>query len=159
MEDYPMESREKENVNYLSNHDDFLIQFLHKVIRQAVRFLSILMVIVILFGIVDVIYTVYQRLSTPPFLLLNINNILSTFGAFLAVLIAIEIFINISLYLRNDVIHVTLVIETALMAICRKVIVFNFKELTPLMISSTAAVIMALGITYWLILRKTDKEV
>ncbi|MDR4498195.1 MAG: phosphate-starvation-inducible PsiE family protein [Candidatus Scalindua sp.] len=84
---------------------------------------------------------------------------MATFGAFLAVLIAIEIFINITLYLRSDVIHVKLVIETALMAICRKVIVFDFKELTPSMIGSTAAVIMAFGITYWLILRKTKKDV
>ncbi|KHE94108.1 MAG: phosphate-starvation-inducible PsiE family protein [Candidatus Scalindua rubra] len=36
--------------------------------------------------------------------------------------------------------------------------VFDFKELTPSMIGSTAAVIMALGVTYWLILRKTKKE-
>ncbi|MBC8553483.1 MAG: phosphate-starvation-inducible PsiE family protein [Candidatus Brocadiales bacterium] len=41
----------------------------------------------------------------------------------------ISIFINITLYLRIDVIHVKLVIEKALVAICKKVIVFDFKEL------------------------------
>lgn len=147
------------NEEYLNNHDDQLIQFLHKIIRQAVRFLSILMVLIILWGICDVIFSVYQKLKDPPYMLLSINDILSTFGAFLAVLIAIEIFINITLYLRSDVIHVKLVIETALMAICRKVIVFDFKTLTPAMIGSTAAVIMALGLTYWLVLRKTRKDV
>lgn len=154
-----MESKVKATVNeeYLSKHDDSLIQFLHKIIRQAIRLLSVLMVLIILWGIGDVIYTIYQKLNDPPFMLLSMNNILSTFGAFLAVLIAIEIFINITLYLRSDVIHVKLVIETALMAICRKVIVFDFKMLTPSMVASTAAVIIALGITYWLILRKTEK--
>ncbi|MGL1835036.1 phosphate-starvation-inducible PsiE family protein [Rhodocyclaceae bacterium SMB388] len=51
------------------------------------------------------------------------------FAAFLAVLIAIEIFANITLYLRDEVIHVKLVIATALMAIARKVIVLDFSEL------------------------------
>ncbi len=96
----------------------------------------------------------YQKLKTPPVFLLNISDILATFGAFLAVLIAIEIFINITLYIRNDVLPVNLVVATALMAISRKVIIFDFKELTPMYILATAAVVLALGITYWLISKK-----
>lgn len=133
---------------------DPLIRFLHRIIKQAVRMLAILMVFVILWGIGDVIYVLYQRLTEPPFLLLNIGDILTTFGSFLAVLIAIEIFINITLYLRDDVIHVKLVIATALMAIARKVIVFDYRDLEFKYVWSTAALVLALGITYWLISRK-----
>jgi uncharacterized membrane protein (DUF373 family) len=114
------------------------------------------MVLVIIWGIGDVIYVLYIKLISPPIFLLNISDILATFGAFLAVLIAIEIFINITLYLRKDVLPVKLVVATALMAIARKVIIFDFKELTPIYILSTAAVVFALGITYWLI--STIKE-
>ena len=92
-----------------------------------------------------------------PLYLLSISDILATFGAFLAVLIAIEIFTNITLYIRNDVLPVELVVATALMAICRKVIFFDFIELTPMYILATAAVVLALGITYWLISRKQIK--
>ncbi len=46
-------------------------------------------------------------------MLMNISDILATFGAFMAVLIAIEIFINITIYLRDDVIHVKIVMATA----------------------------------------------
>jgi uncharacterized membrane protein (DUF373 family) len=137
---------------------DPLIRFLHRIIKQAVRFLAILMVFVILWGIWDVIYVLYQRLKEPPFMLLNIGDILTTFGSFLAVLIAIEIFINITLYLRDDVIHVKLVIATALMAIARKVIVFDYRELEYTYVWSTAALLLALGITYWLISRKPRKS-
>lgn len=73
-------------------HEDPFIAFLHRIIRFAVKVLAVLMVLVIVWGIGDVIYVLYQRISTPPFLLLSINDILATFGAFLAVLIAIEIF-------------------------------------------------------------------
>jgi len=137
-----------------SHHTDPLIEFLHRTIRNAVKILAILMVFVIIWGIGDVVFVLYQRLMEPPLYLLSISDILATFGAFLAVLIAIEIFTNITLYIRNDVLPVELVVATALMAICRKVIIFDFKELSPMYILSTAAVVLALGITYWLISRK-----
>jgi uncharacterized membrane protein (DUF373 family) len=65
----------------------------------------------------------------------------------LVVLIAIEIFINITLYIRSDVIPVKLVVATALMAISRKIIVFDYKHLDPAFVSSSALVVFALGIT------------
>jgi len=135
--------------------DDPFICFLHQIIRIAVKVLAVLMVAVIVWGIGAVVYVLYQRLVEPPFLLLSISDILATFGAFLAVLIAIEIFINITLYLKTDVIPVRLVVATALMAISRKVIIFDFDKITPQYILGTAAVVLALGITYWLITRKS----
>jgi len=78
-------------------HKDPLIQFLHLTIRMAVKVLAILMALVIIWGVGDVIYVLYQRLMTPPLYLINISDIFATFGAFLAVLIGIEIFINITI--------------------------------------------------------------
>jgi uncharacterized membrane protein (DUF373 family) len=138
-----------------SEHEDPTICCLHKIIRFAVKILAVLMVLVIVWGIGDVIYVLYQRLTEPPLLLLQINDIIATFGAFLAVLIAIEIFINISMYLSSNVIPVRLVIATALMAIARKVIIFDFDEITPDFVYGTAAVVLALGITYWLITKRS----
>ena len=139
-------------------HEDLTIRYLHRIIRVAVKILAILMVLVIVWGIGDVIYVLYQRLTEPPFLLLQINDILATFGAFLAVLIAVEIFINISMYLSTNVIPVRLVIATALMAIARKVIIFDFERVTPPYIYATGVVVLALGITYWLITKKSKEE-
>lgn len=136
-------------------HEDPTIRFLHRIIRYAVKILAVLMVLVIVWGIGDVIYVLYQRITQPPFMLLQINDILATFGAFLAVLIAIEIFINISMYLSTSIIPVRLVIATALMAIARKVIIFDFEKITPPFIYGTAAVVLALGITYWLITKRS----
>lgn len=77
------------------------------------------MVAVILWGVGDVVYIIYEKLIMPPALLLNINDIFYTFGAFMAVLITVEIFINIRLYLGTNVFPVQLVVATALMAIAR----------------------------------------
>ncbi|MEX0828858.1 MAG: phosphate-starvation-inducible PsiE family protein [Nitrospirales bacterium] len=136
------------------DEEDRFINILHQIIRAAVRVLAVLMVFTILWGVVDVVYVIYQKLISPSFTSFSIRDIVSTFGAFLAVLIAVEIFINITLYIRKDVIHIKLVVATALMAIARKVIIFDFKEITPPYVFATAAVVLALGITYWLIERR-----
>lgn len=133
------------------SHEDPFIRTLNHVIRGAVKFLAVLMVFVIILGVIEVIYVIYEKVSSPPYFLISINDLLATFGAFLAVLIAIEIFLNITLYIRSDVIPVKLVVATALMAISRKVIVFDFNKLEPEYIASTSLVVIALGITYWVI--------
>ena len=85
------------------------------------------------------------KLNKTPLYILNVSDILASFGAFLAVLIAIEIFQNITVYTRNDAIPVKLLIATALMAIARKVIVFDFIQGTPLFVLAIGIVVLALG--------------
>lgn len=132
-------------------HHDPLIRFLHGIIRGSVRVLAVLMAFVILWAVADVGYVLYTRLVAPPFLLLSVGDIFKTFGAFMAVLIAIEIFINIRLYLGTNTLPVRLVIATALMAIARKVIVLDIDNIESIYVFAIAAVVLALGITYWLI--------
>ncbi len=134
-----------------TKHSEPLIAFLNKTIRVAVKILAIFMVLVIFLGAGDVVYVLYENLMAPPFMLLSIEDIFKTFAAFLAVLIAVEIYQNIVLYLSTDTIPLKLVIATALMAIARKVIIFDFKDLTPMYIFATATVVLSLGITYYLI--------
>ena len=142
------------NDDFVPETEDKLLKSLHYIIRFAVKLLAILMTFVILWGVVDVVHVLYERLTTPPFLILQVSDILEVFGTFLAVLIAIEIFVNITLYLRSDVIHVNLVIATALMAVARKIIIFDYKELNPHYVYASAILVLALGICYWLIAKK-----
>jgi len=137
-----------------TDHEDPVVRLLHLVIRTAVRALAIVMAGLIILGVADVIWVLYKKLVTPPVYLLSVNDILATFGAFLAVLIAIEIFTNITLYLTERVIHVKIVIATALMAVARKVIVFDYDELGWEYVLATGIVVLALGVTYWMIARQ-----
>jgi len=141
----------------IDSQDPFF-RVLHQIIRFAIRILAVLMVAVILWGVADIIYIIFERLNKPPFLLLDINDIFYTFGAFMAVLIAVEIFINIRLYLGTNVFPVQLVVATALMAIARKVIVLDFETLTPLYLIGIAATTLALGITYWLLKQSSQDQ-
>ncbi len=137
--------------------DDILTNKLYLAVRFSVRVLSVLMVLVIIMGVIDVAWTIYEKLNTPPVFILTISDMLATFGAFMAVLIAIEILINITVYLRDDVIHVKIVMATALMAVARKVIVLDFETVTPPYIYGLAAIAVAMSIGYWLIHKLPSK--
>lgn len=139
--------------------NDPLIRGLVKMIRYAVRILAVLMVLVIWWGVADVTYVLYSRISAHPYYLLEISDILATFGAFMAVLIAIEIFINITSYLRENVIHIKVVLATAFMAVARKVIVLDYKVVSAEYVFATAALVLALAIAYWLaVVKNTSIE-
>jgi uncharacterized membrane protein (DUF373 family) len=143
-------------MNDLNNPREPLIQTLRAIIRLSVRALAVMMTLVILWGVVDVAWVIYDKLRTPPFLMLTISDMLATFGAFMAVLIAIEIFINITIYLRDDVIHVKIVMATALMAIARKVIILDYNLMPPSYVWATAGVVVAMSIGYYLVVKHTE---
>ena len=142
----------------ISLPDDPLIRWLSRSIRYAVRVLAVLMVLVIWWGVADVVYVLYSRISAHPFYLLDISDILATFGAFMAVLIAIEIFINIISYLRENVIHIKIVLATAFMAVARKVIVLDYDEVSSDYVFATAALMLALAVAYWLAVVKNSSN-
>ena len=137
-------------------HHDPLIRSLHGMIRICVRVLAVLMAVVILLGVADVVYVLYTRVMAPPVFLLNVGDIFKIFGAFMVVLIAIEIFINIRLYLGSNTLPIKLVLATALMAIARKVIVLDLNNTEAIYVFAIAAVVLALGVAYWLVGRTRE---
>ena len=141
-----------------SDHEIPLIAWLNKAIKVAMSILAILMVLVIFWGVADVVIVLYEKLLTPPLFILEASDILKLLGAFLIVLIGVEVYQNIVLYLKTNKIPLKLVISTALVAIARKIIVLDFNDIGPMYVLSTAAVTLALGITYFLIDRRI-KEV
>lgn len=140
-----------EHEEFPTRAPDPVLRLLHRILRLATYVLAIAMVVVILEGVVSVIHSLYMTMSRPPYFL--VPDIVKTFGVFLAVLIAYEIFANITLYLRTDVFPVKLVVATAVMAIARKVIILDMEDYTALDLVGIGAIVLALGIAYWLISR------
>lgn len=147
----------KKGMDEWDKYDEPMIVRLRSVIRFSVRFLALIMTGVIIWGVVDVCWVIYRKLTAPPFMLLTISDILATFGAFMAVLIAIEIFVNICIYLREDVIHVQIVMATALMAIARKIIILDFSEIGYEYVWAMAGVVFAMSIGYYLVIKSAAK--
>jgi uncharacterized membrane protein (DUF373 family) len=83
------------------------------------------------------------------------NNIVmhlhKVFGGFLSVLIGIELLHTIKMYLKEDVVHVEIVLLVALIGISRHIIDLDFTHLKPLTIFGISSLIIALSLGYFLI--------
>lgn len=134
-----------------------LVKHSHTIILYCVRILSILMVLVIIASVVDVIYMLYDKIIvTKPIGVLHIDSILSVLGSFIAVLIAIEVFNNIVVYLREDKVHAKLVLSTALIAVSRKIIIFDYNTVDPAYLYAISAAVVAAALAYWIVAYKSS---
>lgn len=149
--------QEDRDTNFPIHVDSKLINILQKVITYGLKVLACLMCVVILWTIVDLTVFIFNTMSEPPYLSFTIEEILATFGSFLIVLIAIEIFINIILYFKKNTNHVRLVLATALMAIARKVIILDYDKASNSQLFAIGAVIAALAIAYWLVIYANNR--
>lgn len=128
-----------------------LMNFLQRVILWSLKVLAFFMVIVLLWSVVDVIILIILKAKAANFFITDMDEVLTIFGAFLIVLIAIEIFLNIVLYLKKDMGHLKLVLATALMAVARKVIILDYDQVSYTHMVGMGALILSLGFTYWFI--------
>jgi uncharacterized membrane protein (DUF373 family) len=115
--------------------------------RIVVLPLIAMMVLVISLTVIELAWIIIQDLIRPPILLLEINDLLDIFSFFL--LIGVELLETIKAYLSEHVVHVEIVLEVALVAIARKVIILDVKELPSLTLIGVAAVIIALAAAYY----------
>ena len=55
----------------LTGEKEPLVRFLRRVIQAAVRIMAVLMTLVIIWGVADVCWVLYQKLVKPPFMMLT----------------------------------------------------------------------------------------
>lgn len=131
--------------------DQLLLRFTNECVRWVIRFLTLLMIVVIGYSAFDVFIIVLSKIMSVPTLLITVEDLTDLFGAFLSVLIAIEIYQNIVIYLREDAIHVKVVIATVVIAVSRKVIVLDFTKVEPLNLFALGFLVIAVSVAYWLV--------
>ena len=121
------------------------------------KVLSVAMAVVILVAVGDLIIVIARDLfsSRPGFF--N-ETLFEIFGLFLNILIALEILENITVYLREHVVLVELVIVTSLVAIARKIILLDLEKTTGTEIIGLAIAILSLSISYWIIRRTNPRD-
>jgi uncharacterized membrane protein (DUF373 family) len=112
--------------------------------------LIVLMMIVVFLSTIELAYMLIMNVISSPILLPDINELLDIFGFFLLILIGVELLETIRAYLQEHVVHVEVVIEVALIAIARKVIILDLKEITSDTLLGIAAIVFALAMAYFL---------
>jgi uncharacterized membrane protein (DUF373 family) len=140
-----------------------IIEFLKKFERMIIICLIVMMIIVVSVATFELGWIIIDHIISPPLFLLLIPELLDIFGFFLLVLIGIELLETIKAYLIENVFHIQIVLEVALIAIARKVIIFDLNKFSGITILGTAALIVAVAAAYFAVrrningIRKSDK--
>jgi uncharacterized membrane protein (DUF373 family) len=136
------------------NNDNFL-RFIYRVENFVSKILSIALVVVILVAVFDLLILLGRDLLTSiPEGYLN-KALIEVFGLFLNILIALELLENLTAYLKKHVVQAELVVVTALIAIARKIVIFDPEKLETTDLIALALAALALSASYWL-LRRTS---
>lgn len=137
--------------------DESFLKAIHKIENIVSKVLSLALIAVILVSLCDLIIFLSKDLIQEPTGFFN-KTLIEIFGLFLNILIALELLENITAYLKKHVVQVELVIVTSLIAVARKIIIFDFSKATSLDLIGLAFAIFALSISYWLIRRMNTKS-
>jgi uncharacterized membrane protein (DUF373 family) len=128
----------------------WLRTFEHAIIRSLIC----MMAVIILISTIELGYLLVKDIISSPVFFLEIDELLELFGFFLLILIGIELLETIKAYLQDKVVHSEIVLEVALIAIARKVIILDFKQYDSTAILGIAALIIAISASYYIIRRK-----
>ena len=87
--------------------------------------LMALLILVLSAALVELVWYIFISLSNDPPFLLESHELTTVLGAFLLVLIGIELLDTIKAYFSENSIHVEIVVLLAIIAIARKVILLD----------------------------------
>jgi uncharacterized membrane protein (DUF373 family) len=130
-----------------------MTRFLRIIERIIVTALIVMMTIVLLFATVDLGWILARDIFSLPIILLGVDELLEIFGFFLLVLIGVELLETIKAYFDEHVVHVEVVLEVAMIAIARKVITLEVKDLPSLTLIGISAIILALAVAFHFVKR------
>ena len=146
--------------NQIFSHesDEHFLKIIHVVERLVSKILSLALLAVISVAIFDLIYLVIKDImANDPAGFYN-KSIIQLFGLFLNILIALELLENVTAYLKKNIVHVELVIVTALIAVSRKIIIFDFSKQNSGDMIAIAIGIFSLSLSYCIIKNIKNKH-
>jgi len=112
---------------------------------------------VVLLATIELAWILVKDVLTPPYFLLEVHELLELFGLFLLVLIGIELLHSVKTYIVRREIHLETVLTVAMIAVARKIIVLEPKELPEGALLGIAALVIALALGYY-VMRRSRRE-
>lgn len=125
--------------------------------RIIIILLLFIMSLILLFATFNVIYFIVKNMIDQPITLFTADNLMELFSIFLVILIGIELLETVKAFLQKEVIQVEIVVLVAIIAVARKVIIWDFSEYDSLEIFGLSAILITLALTYFLIRRTRFK--
>lgn len=132
---------------------NFLKKFTQTIEKIIVITLIFMMSFVLLLATVELARFVISAIGNKGDWLISLNGLTGLFGVFLLVLIGIELLDTIKVYLKQNVVHVEVVVLVAIIALARKIVIIEVEQLSGELLIGMGVLIIALAVAYYLIKR------
>jgi uncharacterized membrane protein (DUF373 family) len=126
-------------------------EVLHSFTRGIILALIVMMMLAVFLSTIDLLFILIAEILKAPNYLLGVDNLFEIFGFFMMILIGLELLESIRTYLTDELLHVEVVFLVAMIAIARKVIILEVKDLEPLVLIGIASIILALSLGYYFV--------
>lgn len=135
-----------------------MLSFIKAFERYIIMALLIMMLLVVLLSTIELAWILVEQMLKPPrVILLNFDELINIFGFFLVVLIGIELLETMKVYLEEKSVNVEIMFLVAMIAVTRKVVILDLKEVGPMGVFSIAAIILALSAGYYALKKASPK--
>jgi uncharacterized membrane protein (DUF373 family) len=132
-----------------------MIQQVDKFEKGVYAVLMALLMLVLIGSLLDLVWLLFGALLVESPGLLESHELIKVLGAFLLVLIGVELLDTIKAYFRENAIHVEIVVLLAIIAIARKVILLDPTGMTAyefgFELMGIGVIVVGLGAGYYLI--------
>jgi len=137
-----------------------MLKIVESVERYIIRALTILMLLAIAFGTIELGRVLILEIIEPPAFALDISKLFESFGLVLVILIGVELLKVMKMFLTEDKIKPEMVVEVAVIALCNKIITLDTKHTTGDVLLGLAALLIGLSFGYFVLrFRTVNKEI
>lgn len=131
--------------------DRNFLKLIHITENLVSKVLSLALIVVIFVALYDLVLVLFMDLLKEEPLGFFNRTLIELFGFFLNILIALELLENITVYLRKHIVQLELVVTTALIAVARKIIIFDPGKYQKIDLIALGVAIICLAISYGII--------
>ena len=134
-----------------ANYINFLKKFTSTVEKIIITVLILMMSLILIFATIELVYSLTKGILAEGTLIISLETLMDTFGGFLLILIGIELLETIKIYLKQNIVHVEVVVLVAIIALARKIIILKIEELSLEVTAGIGILIITLAVAYYLI--------
>jgi len=121
--------------------------------KSIIHILIGMMSLILILATIELGYYLVRNIIFSEYLLVDLDDLMDLFGVFLLVLIGIELLDTIKVYLKENQVHVEVIVLVAIIALARKIVVLKIEEMSGEVIIGIGILIVALAVAYYLIKR------
>lgn len=133
-----------------------MLKYVQWLEKSIILILIGIITLILVFATIDMIITIGSKIISPPYFL-KTENLMELFNVFLVILIGIELLETIKAFLKENIVHVEIVVLVAIIAVARKVIIWDFAKQVTSELIPYAIILLSLAITYFII-KRSDKR-